>query len=108
MKITQTQKDFEIKNLREYHGLYIQSDTLLLADVFENFRNICLTIYELHPARLLTARGWTWQAALENTKVKLDLSADINLLLMVKIGIRGVKSHSIYQYAKANNKYLNT
>ena len=57
MKITQTQKDFEIKNLREYHGLYIQSDTLLLADVFENFRNICLTIYELHPARLLTARG---------------------------------------------------
>ena len=57
MKITQMQKDFEIKNLREYHGLYIQSDTLLLADVFENFRNIFLTIYELHPARLLTARG---------------------------------------------------
>ena len=48
-------KDFEIKHLREYHDLYVQSDTLLLADVFENFRNICLEIYELDPAKFLSA-----------------------------------------------------
>ena len=48
-------KDFETKNLREYHDLYVQSNTLLLADVFENFRNICLKIYELDPAKFLSA-----------------------------------------------------
>ena len=50
-------KDFEIKNLREYHGVYVQSDTLLLADVFENFRNMCLEIYEPDPAKFLSAPG---------------------------------------------------
>ena len=50
-------KDFEIKHLGEYHDLYVQSDTLLLADVFENFRNMCLEIYELDPAKFLSAPG---------------------------------------------------
>ena len=50
-------KDFEIKNLWEYHDLYVQSDTLLLADVFENFRNICLKIYKLDPAKFLSGPG---------------------------------------------------
>ena len=77
-------KDFEIKNLREYHDLYVQSDTLLLADVFENFRNMCLEIYELDPAKFLSAPGLAWQAALKKTKVKLDLLTDIDMLLMVK------------------------
>ena len=66
-------KDFETENLREYHDLYIQSDTLLLADVAENFRNMCLEIYELDPAKFLSATGLAWQAALRKTKVKLDL-----------------------------------
>ena len=48
-------KDFEIKSLGEYHGLHIQSDTLLLADVFENFRNMSLGIYELDPAKFLSS-----------------------------------------------------
>ena len=64
-------KDFEIKNLGEYHDLYVQSDTLLLADVFENFGYICLTIYELEPAKLLSAPELAWLAALKKTKVKL-------------------------------------
>ena len=76
-------KDFEVKNLGEYHDLYVQSDTLLLADVFENFRNMCLKIYELDPAKFLSAPGLAWQAALKNTKVKLDLLTDIDMLLMV-------------------------
>ena len=56
-------KDFEIKDLGEYHDLYVQSDTLLLADVFKNFRNICLKIYELDPAKFLSVPGLAWQAA---------------------------------------------
>ena len=61
-------KDFEIKNLGEYHDLYVQSDTLLLADVFENFRNMCLKIYELDPEKFLSAPGLACQAALKKQK----------------------------------------
>ena len=71
-------KDFEIKKLGEYHDSYVHSDTLLLANVFENFRNTCLEIYELDPARFSTAPGLSWQAALKKTKVKLDLLTDID------------------------------
>ena len=53
-------KDFKIKHLGEYHDLYVQGDTLLLADVFENFRNMSLEIYELDPAKFLSAPGLTW------------------------------------------------
>ena len=59
-------KDFMIKNLDEYHDLYVLSDTLLLADVFNNFRNIFLKIYEIDPARFFSAPGLAWQAALKN------------------------------------------
>ena len=50
-------KDFKVKKLGEYHSLYVQSNTLLLADVFENFRNMCFEIYELYPAKFLSAAG---------------------------------------------------
>ena len=53
-------KDFEIKNLGEYHDLYVQSNTLLLADVFENFINTCINIYGLDSAKFLTAPGLAW------------------------------------------------
>ena len=66
-------KNFEIKNLGEYRNLYVQSDTLLLADKFENFQNMCLKIYEPDNARFLTAPGLARNAALKNTKVKLDM-----------------------------------
>ena len=82
-------KDFEIKSLGKYHDLYIQSDILLLADVFENFQNMCLEIYELDPAHFLTALGLTWQEALKKIKVKLNLLTDINMLLIVEKGVRG-------------------
>ena len=96
----------EIKHSVEFHDSYVQSDTLLFANVFESFRNICLKIYELDPAKVLLAPWLAWQAALKKTKVKLDLLTDIDMLLIVKKGIRGGICHSIYQYAKANNKYM--
>ena len=57
-------KKFELNNLGEYHDLYVQSDTLLLADVFENFRNMCHKVYELDPAHFLSLPGLAWQACL--------------------------------------------
>ena len=96
-------KNFEIKDLGEYHYFYVQSDTLLLADAFENFRNMCLKLNKLDPAKFLSVPGLAWQSALKNTKVKLT---DINILLMVGKGIKGEICHSIYQYAKGNNKYM--
>ena len=94
------------KNLGDYHDLYVQSDTLLLIDVFENFRNTCIKVYELDPAHFLTAPGLAWQACLKKTKVKLELLKDVDMLLMVEKGIRGGICHAIYRYAKANNKYM--
>ena len=109
MQITHTRKeckDFEIKNLGEYHDLYVQSDTLLLADVFEKFRNMCLKMYELDPAKFLWARGLAWEAALKKAKIKLNYLTDIDKLLMVQKGIRGGICHSIHIYANANNEYI--
>ena len=99
-------KRFKLKNLGEYHDLYVQSDTLLLADVFESFRNTCLRVYELDPAHFLSLPGLAWQACLKKTNVKLELLTDYNMLLMVEEGIRGRICHSIQRYAKANNKYM--
>ena len=79
---------FEIKNLGEYHDLYVQCDTLLLADVFENFRDKCTEICELDPDHFLFAPGLAWQAYLRKTKVELKLLTNIDMLLMVEKGIR--------------------
>ena len=75
--------------------MYVQSDTLLLADVFENLRNTCLEIYALDPAHFVSA-GLAWQAALKKTKVKLDLLTDTDMSLMVEKGIRGKICHVVY------------
>ena len=73
-------KEFNIKNLGEYRDLHVQSDTLLLADIFENFRNKCIKIYELDPAHFLSAPRLAWKACLRNTGVKLELLTDIDML----------------------------
>ena len=92
-------KDYKRKNLGEYHELYIQSDTLLLADVFENFTNMFINIYELDPVEFLSPPGLAWQAALKKNKVQLDLLTDIDMLLMVEKGIRGGICNAIHWYA---------
>ena len=97
---------FKLNNLGDYHDLYVQSDTLLLADVFENFRDMCLKEYELDPAHFLSLPGLAWQACLKKTNVELELLTDYDMLLMVEKGIRGGICHSLHRYAKANNKYM--
>ena len=94
------------KNLGDYHDLYVQSDTLLLADVFENFINNCVKVYELDPAHFLSAPRLVWQACLKKAKVKLELLTDADMLLIVEKGIRGRICHAIHRYVKANNKYM--
>ena len=97
---------FGIKNLGEYHDLYVQCDTLLLADIFENFRDKCIEIYELDAAHFLSAPGLAWQACSKKTKVELELLTDIDMLLMVEKGTRSGICQAIYRHAKANNKYM--
>ena len=106
---THTQKLFEklkLKNLGVYHDLYVQSDTLLLADVFENVRNKRIEKYELDPAHFLSAPGLAQQSCLKQTGVELEFLTNIDMLLMVEKGIRGGICHAIHTHAKANNKYL--
>ena len=86
--------------------MYVQSNKLLLGDAFENFRNMCLKIYEADLSKVFSASRLSWQVALKKTKVKLDLLTDIEMLLMVEEGIEGRICHSIYRYTKANNKHM--
>ena len=98
-------KTFELNNLGDYHDLYVRSDTLLLADVFENFRKACIKNYELDPAHFVSLPGLAWQACLKKTSAELELLTDYDMLLMIEDGIRGGICHAIQRYAKANNKY---
>ena len=99
-------KTFELNNLGDYHDLYVRSDTLLLADVFENFRKACIKNYELDPAHFVSLPGLAWQACLKKTSAELELLTDYDMLLMIEDGIRGGICHAIQRYAKSNNKYM--
>ena len=80
---------FKIRNLGGYHDLYVQSDALLLADVFENFRDNSIDIYELDPSYFVYVPRLAWQICLKKTEVELDLLTDNDMLLMIEKGTRG-------------------
>ena len=99
-------KKFECCTIRDYHDLYLKSDVLLLADVFEKFRSTCLEYYKLDPAHYYTAPGLAWDACLKLTGQKLELLTDYDMLMLFESGIRGGITHISKRYSKANNKYM--
>ena len=90
----------------QYHDLYVQSDTALLADVFENFRDKCLDIDKLDPAYYLLAPNLSWHSGLKMTGQTLELLTDENMLLLFEKGICGGICEAVTKYKKANNKYM--
>ncbi|XP_065363259.1 uncharacterized protein LOC135956640 [Calliphora vicina] len=97
---------FECKTLEDYLMVYLKSDVLLLADVFENFRSVCKSIYKLDPCHYYTAPGLSWDAMLKITEIKLDLLTDIEMIRFLQKGIRGGIVQCSQRYSSANNKYL--
>ena len=92
--------------LCDYHDLYLKSEVLLLAEVFENFRATCLRHYKLDPAHYYTSPGLAWDACLKETGQQLELLHDYDMLMMFERGIRGGMTHIAQRYAEANNKYM--
>ena len=97
---------FGLTSMGEYHDLYLKSDILLLADVFENFRKACQQYYELDPAHYFTTPGLSWDAMLKTTETELELMSDVDMFQFIEKGMRGGISYIANRYGKANNKYM--
>ena len=99
-------QEFGIRNMGEYHDLYLRPDVILLANVFESFRRVCLENYGLYPSHFYTAPGLVWKACLKKTGIKLELLLDPDMLLMFERGIRGEITQSVHRWSAANNPYM--
>ena len=99
-------KTFNIKTMGEYHDLYLKSDVLLLADVFESFRKTCLQYYKLGPCHYLTSPGLCWDTMLKMTNIKLELMTNVDIFQFIEKGMRGGVSCIANRYGKADNKCM--
>ena len=99
-------KYFKVKSLGDYHDLYVQSDTLLLPDIFENVWNKFTEAYELDPADVLSASGLTWQAFLKKKSMELESLTSIDMLKMVAKRNQRWIHHAVHRYTKTNNEYM--
>ena len=98
--------EFGIRNLGDYHNLYLRTDVILLANVYEAFRDTCQEHYKLDPAHFYTSPGLAWKACLKWTGIKLELLTDHDMLLMFERGIRGGITQVVCKYAAATNPYM--
>ena len=94
--------------MKDYHNLYNLSDVLILADILENFRNICMHHYGLDSAWYFSAPGPARDAALKITKFQLEFLSNPDMLLMIEFGIRRWSATISHRHAKANNEYMGT
>ena len=99
-------REFGIQHTGECHDLYLRTDVVLLANVFESFRRVCLENYGLDPSHFCTAPGLAWKACLKKTGIRLELLLDPDMLLMFERGIRGGITQSVHRWAAANNPYM--
>lgn len=99
-------REMNIQTMGEYHDLYILCDVLLLADVFERFRDISMKSFDLDPAQYYTLAGMCWSACLKMTGVELELLTDIEQYLMIEKGVRGGVAMITSRFAEANNPYI--
>ena len=97
---------FRCKTMKDYHDLYLKTDVLLLADVFENFREVCMEAYQLDPAHYLSAPQLSWDAMMKMTECELQLLSDSEMYRMLNNSLRGGISMITGRYARANNPRL--
>ena len=105
-KAKQIWKHFDIKNMGEYHDLYLKTDVLLLTDVFENFRDMCLSYYGLDPVYYYTLPNFAFDAMLKLTGIEIDLVYDQEMYEMIEAGLRGGMTQTTCKKVEANNKYM--
>ena len=98
--------EFNLKDVGEYHDLYLKIDVILLANMFEAFRDTCLEYYQLNPAHFYTSLRLAWKACLKKTGIKLVPPTDLDMLLMFEHRIRGGITQAVHRYVKVNNKYI--
>ena len=101
-------KVFKIKNLGEYHDLYLKTDVLLLVDVFEEIVETCLNYYQLDPCHYFSSPGLSWDAMLKMTGIKLELILDVDMYLFIEKGMRGGISYISKRHSKIDrdNKFI--
>ena len=99
-------EEFGIRDLGDYHDLYLRTDVVLLANVYEAFRDTCLKHYKLDPAHFYPSPWLAWKACLKHTGIRVELLTNPDILLMFDRGIRGGITQVVRKYAFANNKYM--
>ena len=97
---------FKMNTMGDYHDLYLKTDVLLLADVFEKFISTCLDYYRLDTCHYFSGPGLSWDAMLKMSGIKLELISDIDMHLFIEKGMRGGVSYIAKRHSRANNKYM--